>query len=426
MATHADTPVPAPPSPDLSGDYFRVMDWHVFTPGYHKNDLYTVADCKQIVANFQQYSTGENAYVKPVGKVGHEDKQSIKLSLGLPAAGRITACRSTPEGGFAIDVEKIHRVGINEQGETFDFYDRMLNGGYPTGSVEIERVPDPDDPAKTIPGYVLTGVSFLGEEAPGVTGLPSPKAIFNRYSKKVFAMRDQYLQQLKDLGVPVEGPDFAGKSDDELQSLLAVLTSQSFDAAMQAKYGSPATPDPVNTPDPAPVQMAASDGDGAPDEPDSKTLVSMSSMVKRMAACEQKLGSMGKPEDIKQMAAFSRSYEAERATRHRNDVTNVVEQACREGRLQPIDKPDQIELGLARSNTQKFGAGVDAGKTAYDVWRNKLLARPVNASFSQGMEYGSGNTIGDEELNRYAAHAMTKTGPGRAELARQKAESKTK
>jgi hypothetical protein len=45
--------------------------------------------------------------VKAKGKIGHDDEQSIAKSLGLPAAGRITACREVPGGGFAIDIENI-------------------------------------------------------------------------------------------------------------------------------------------------------------------------------------------------------------------------------------------------------------------------------------------------------------------------------
>ncbi len=443
MATHADTPVPAPPLPDLSGDRFRVMDWHVFTPGYHKNNLYTRDDCKQIVANFQKYSTGENAYIKPVGKLGHDDKQSIKLSLGLPAVGRITACRSTPDGGFAIDVEKIHREGVRENGETFDLYEQVLNGGYPTGSVEIEpNIPDPIDPSKTIPGYVLTGVAFLGEEAPGIAGLPSPKAIFNRYSKEVIPVRDDIIQQLRDLGVPVDDPSMAGKSDDELQTLLTTVSSPEFMAAMQAKFA--AQPDATPTVPDAPVQMAANGGNvGAMEhynprvkDDDGDTIGytrndklrasagcdqdDMPVTRKEFAAMQQAMQAM-KPSD-KDLAAFSRTFNEDRAARHRTNVQSVVEQACREGRLTPADKADQMEIGMARSQTVTFSAGKEnAGKTPFDVWKTKLLSRPKDFRFSAIEDpMGSADSQEMAQLKEFTAKAETSGVDYQAKVAHKK------
>ncbi len=424
MVARAESSFFAMPAPERDGDYFRVTNWTVFVPGYHKGRLYTAADCRQVVANFRRLSVGPDAFVKAKGKIGHDDDQSIAKSLGLPAAGRITACREAPGGGFAIDIENIPCVGIGPDGEKFDFYDAVAKGLYPDGSVELVwDVPDPDDPAKTIPGPVLEGIAFLGEEPPGVRGLPSPRAEFSRRERgehrtilgrrctlrrvrfsEVVPVRDQLLQQLKDMGLDVGDPGIAGLSDEALQALINQLGGESFAAAMKKKFAAaPVTPPPV----PA---------TGQTDDLGQKFAAFAEDCTKRMGAMEQTLqGLQGMQADVQQAVKFARDYPSERKAQKLRTVTELVNQAAKEGRLQPWEKDDQIELGVGKDDVTKFAAGTGAGKdgkTPFDLWKTALLARPANPLLAETMA----DTGADAELDAFSKKALAATGRGRATL----------
>lgn len=428
MVASANPSVFAMPTPERDGDYFRVLNWSVFVPGYHKGRLYTAADCRQVVANFQRLSVGPDAYLKAKGKIGHDDEQSIAKSLGLPAAGRITACREAPGGGFAIDIENIPCVGIGPDGEKFDFYDAVNRGLYPDGSVELVwDVLDPDDPAKTVPGPVLEGIAFLGEEPPGVLGLPSPRAKFSRLDagerleqriihgrrctlrrvrfSEVVPVRDQLIQQLKELGIDVGDASIAGLSDEALQALVNQLGGESFAAAMKKKYA--AAPDPVET---------ANKPNPPADDLGQKFAAFADDCTKRMGAMEQTLqGLQGMKEDVQQAAKFARDYPSERKAQKLRTVTELVSQAAKEGRLQPWEKDDQIELGVGKDDATKFAAGTGAGKdgkTPFELWKTALFARPANSLLAETLA----DTGDDAELDAFTRKALSATGKGRATL----------
>lgn len=422
MVARANSSIFAMPAPERDGDYFRVLNWTVFIPGYHKGRLYTAEDCRQAVTNFQRLSVGPDAYVKAKGKIGHDDEQSIAKSLGLPAAGRITACREAPGGGFAIDIENIPCVGIGADGEKFDFYDAVARGLYPDGSVELVwDIPDPADPAKTIPGPVLEGIAFLGEEPPGVRGLPAPRAEFSRHERfervihgrrcpvrrvrfsEVIPVRDQLLQQLKELGIDVGDANIAGLSDEALQTLINQLGGESFAAAMKKKYA--AAPEPTPEPKPKPNDDLAQ-----------KFAAFADDCTKRMGAMEQTLqGLQGIKEEVQQAAKFARDYPSERKAQKKAAVTELVKQAAKQGRLQPYEVDDQIELGIAKDDVTKFAAGTGAGKdgkTPFELWKTALFARPANALLAETLA----DTGDDAELDAFTRKALGATGKGRATL----------
>jgi hypothetical protein len=53
-------------------------------PGYHKGRLYTAADCRRMVENFDRLSAGSEPYLKAKAKLGHDDQQRLAKSLGYP------------------------------------------------------------------------------------------------------------------------------------------------------------------------------------------------------------------------------------------------------------------------------------------------------------------------------------------------------
>lgn len=139
-----------------------VKRWVVWAPGFHKGELYSPQRSNQIVANFQRL-TKQLRHTIPRAGVGHDKQQRFAKSLGFGNVGEITACDPVPghDGYFQIDVENVPtEVG----GE-------ISAGRIAGGSVELKgHMADPEDPAQTVPGDVLTGVAFLGEEQPAVRG----------------------------------------------------------------------------------------------------------------------------------------------------------------------------------------------------------------------------------------------------------------
>jgi hypothetical protein len=123
-----------------------------------------------MAASFARLSTGPSPHVEVTAKIGHDPEQRFANSLGFPALGRVTLAGLTPDGMFV--VRRLAQVPVD--------VGAAINAGLlRSGSVElIEGLPDPRDPALTIPGPILTGVALLGEEPPALKGLTRPAAVF--------------------------------------------------------------------------------------------------------------------------------------------------------------------------------------------------------------------------------------------------------
>ncbi len=147
----------------------RVVRWVVFGPGFHRGNLYSPEMCQRVCENFQRLRN----YIRPVVKIGHDKNQKLtkrlKESLGFLNLGDFEAV--TPEAGGCFSVTLVNvptTVGA------------QINAGrIRSGSVElIPHIDDPADLSKKIEGPIITGVSFLGEEAPAVKGFAPPRAVF--------------------------------------------------------------------------------------------------------------------------------------------------------------------------------------------------------------------------------------------------------
>ncbi|HEY1187984.1 MAG TPA: hypothetical protein VGE74_10020 [Gemmata sp.] len=130
-----------------------------FGPGWHKDELYTPQRCDQIVTNFRD--TGGRPV--PLAKIGHDRQQRYARSLGFPNVGVVTRCEPVGDGCFAVDITNVPvEVGAKVSAG-------LLRGA----SVELKsHQRDPRDPARELPGDVLTGISLLGEEQPCVSNWP--------------------------------------------------------------------------------------------------------------------------------------------------------------------------------------------------------------------------------------------------------------
>lgn len=143
----------------------EVRDWVVFGPGLHKGTLYTPEMCARVPANFAQLA----GHLTPTAKLGHDRQQRFAKSFGFLNVGIVTDVKPVGGGNFALTVKNVPTIVGAEINAG------RLNGG----SVELlPKLPDPRDPAKDIPGPILTGVGFLGEEQPAVKGFAPPRAVF--------------------------------------------------------------------------------------------------------------------------------------------------------------------------------------------------------------------------------------------------------
>jgi len=143
----------------------RLLGWRVFQDGYHKGQLYPPAAIDEIAENFRRLK----GHLTPKAGLGHDKEQRLASSLGLPNVGLVSDVRSDGQGNLDLDVANVPT-----------WLGGMINADrYNDGSIELKQgFPDPDDPAKTMPGSVLDGVAILGEEQPAVKGCPPPRATF--------------------------------------------------------------------------------------------------------------------------------------------------------------------------------------------------------------------------------------------------------
>jgi hypothetical protein len=350
-----------------AGDSCRVLAWKVFKPGFHKGQYYSANECKRTVENFAKLSAGDDAYLKAKAKLGHDDEQRLANSIGMPSMGRITACRLTPDGGFEIDIEGVP-VKIGEE----------INAGrINDGSVELNwDVPDPQDPTKFVDGPVLTAIAFLGEEKPGVKGLPSPKAVFSASTRRTARRirmsevdpmnRDELIAQLKAKGVDVAAdPALANLPDDALAALLKAMPA-----------AAPAAGPAVMSDDKDTDDMAKKYA-----ELEKKN----AEMAAKFAALEAGMDSLKKSEDeVKQAAKFAKDYRATVEDLKRQRAVKACEDACNSGRMLPAAK-DQTVADLMKLSDDKaacFSEGANKGKTPFQAEIEAILARTPDARFS--------------------------------------------
>lgn len=424
------TSVP-PLQPGSTPGTFRVAGWRVFRPGFHKGQLYTPADCAAAVRNFAAISAGDAPALRVKAKFGHDAEQRIAKSLGVMNVGRVTACESHPDGGFAIDVDGIPETLLvpDESGEAvaFDLKGAFEAGNICDGSVELvwDTYPDPADPTRMLAGPVLEAVAFLGEERPGVGGLPPPAKTFaarstdNRSAPRkrrvVFSevdpmpTRDQLLQQLTAAGVDVSDPTVAAMTDDQLAMLAKTVGGDTFAAAMKAKYAAPpAVPNPATNGPPA-AAVPPTD----PKDMDAFAATCrkfMDDMTGRMGSMEQ---AMQATQGQAQMAAqFAADFQGTVQDQQKQLAGETVARAVADGRLSPYARDVTLTDLLKCPNGRRdvFAAGhAAAGRTPFQAACADLLARPVTYLFDDRPD----PTPADDTLTPFQRKALDATPTGK-------------
>lgn len=143
-----------------------IPNWKVFSNGTHKGSYYSPEDVKRIVANF----TRLRGHLSPSMGLGHDRKQRLAQSLGLPSVGDITDAQTTDGTDLILTISNVPT-----------WLGGMINAGrYKAGSVELKPdIQDPADPGRKLHGPILDGIALLGEEQPAVKGCDRPTAVFS-------------------------------------------------------------------------------------------------------------------------------------------------------------------------------------------------------------------------------------------------------
>lgn len=418
------------PKATLAGESYRVSSWKVFKPGFHKGRYYSAADCKRIVDNYAKYSTGPEPYVKVKTKLGHDDEQRLANSMGMPNQGPVTSCRLTEDGGVALDIDNVPTFTGKE----------IEAGRINDGSVELQwDVPDPLDPRKVIPGPVLMGIAFLGEEHPGVKGLPSPKVTKfsdppNRHSRiirfsEVDPMnRDEMIAQLKAKGLDIGAdPSLANLPDEALAALLKGMPAPA--SATPPNTVAPGANMAVADTNPTPATTKPNPDSMKPNKDDysalSKKCDDMQTQFNSLSAAFNELNK--DKDDAKMAVAMARDYQANIRQQKTNKATEVVDKAIHEGRAIPAARAAIISDLCLLSNEKKdcFAAGTaNAGKTPFEAACEDLLKRPADRRFSANANpLGSGS--GENKIDQARrAKLLSSTETGRAVLRREAAASR--
>ena len=428
--------MPAPAAtagtPDRSRCYLR--GWVAFGPGYWNAGLYTRADCAEMGRLFD-YLRRTAGFV-PKAKIGHDQEQQLaerlKASLGFPALGTVTGLRVAPDGLCAFDLELPAQIGA------------LCNAGLFTDcSIELAPpLPDPQHPTRKL--YpVLTALSLLGEEQPAVPlRYPMPRAVYADGTEvpaasdltplaqamaqvaRTFSARSRPAQGRLDFNgrtfatavlcfsamnpLPPNAPPMTPEQKAALQT--AGFTPEQI-AAMEAALANPNPPAPPAAPTEGPM-AAMSKKFSMDDQTPPYAKEMMSAFAQFAQSCDQRFSAMEavvkKTDESAQMAAkFSADYQRRVEADHKARVEAVVDQAIREGRVEPRDRAMHLTHGAQQSDAQTFSAGAHAGKTAFGVWRDELLARTASALFSPALDHGTADEtdpLSDPAVRRAAQH----------------------
>lgn len=390
----------------------EVRRWVVFAPGYHRDSLYTPAMTERVPKNFVRLK----GYIVPAVKLGHDNKQRLqkrlKESLGFPNLGDFKAVTDEGGGRFAVWLTNVPTaIGA------------AINAGrLRSGSVElIPRCEDPDDPAKTIEGPIITAVALLGEEAPAVKGFARPHAVFadgrsvppsSDPTPWLEAMSDVMSAGFSDAYEPgvvrIRGRDYQTQTlcFSEMQPMLTaeqllglglkpdqveqILEMQSKGSAggdgselppgiegagvLPAVDGPPpagappgGAPPEMPLPETAPGGKPPMGADKDKMSADDQRMMS-ADVVKRLAAMEKRMSDADAAKEKACMSAFS-------------DRVDLVLHANRH-RITPNRMKHDRAAGIRCFTHKLFGDVTGSAERAFAAWRSEIETRPEASKFS--------------------------------------------
>lgn len=197
----------------------RVFEAGTWTGMSGKPTTYTEDDIKQIAKSFNELEK-KNAIEAPV-KLGHDDKQPLLKTDGLPAAGWLSNVRAV--GKYLVaDLKKVPKkiAGL------------IKAGGYRRVSAEIRK--NWKDAFGKVHPLMIDGLALLGEKHPAVGNLGD--IIDSRYSEDGGEYENvifQFAVDNDDLG---SGGDSYEKSDDDADDIDKSKEGDEMADEYKAKY----------------------------------------------------------------------------------------------------------------------------------------------------------------------------------------------
>lgn len=146
---------------------YELKDIEVFAKGKWNGHEVTSEDLDNIVASTNEILDK----IKPMVKLGHDDKQELLNKSGFPAGGWITKLKRAGDK-ILVNIKEVPKV----------LYDLIKNGAYKRISSEI--LYDYTEPAtKKTYRRVLSAIAFLGGDLPAVTNLKDIAALYDTDEK---------------------------------------------------------------------------------------------------------------------------------------------------------------------------------------------------------------------------------------------------
>jgi len=146
---------------------YELKDVEVFATGKWNGHEITDQDLDDIVNNTNEIIDK----LKPMVKLGHDDKQRLLQNTGLPAGGWITKLKKVGNK-ILVHIKEVPKV----------LYQLIQNGAYKRISSEILN--DYTEPStKKQYKKVLSAIAFLGGDLPAITSLEDIAALFDNDEK---------------------------------------------------------------------------------------------------------------------------------------------------------------------------------------------------------------------------------------------------
>lgn len=161
---------------------YELKDVEVFGSGKWNGHEISDADIQDIVNNTNEIIDK----LKPMVKLGHDDKQKLLQSTGLPAGGWITKLKKVGD-----------KILVNIKGVPKVLYELIKNGAYKRISSEILN--DYTEPStKKRYNKVLSAIAFLGGDLPAITNLKDIAALFDSNEKANIIIYEKVEDNKKD------------------------------------------------------------------------------------------------------------------------------------------------------------------------------------------------------------------------------------
>lgn len=363
------------PQPDGT---FSVRGWKVCVPGYWRGELFSPARIAGIVATYRLLKGLLGSRFTPKVRIGHDPKQRLAASLGLPNAGRVTDLRPTPDGGMEIDTDGTPQKVLawnpaSGRAETFDLLQAFRNRNYDGGSIELTRaMSHPTDPRRKL-FDVFDGIALLGEEHPAMRtadGIPTTGCdatltlAFSAYAEEPPMTPKQQLAQL--MGVDETDPSIAAMDDATCAKLLALVQGG----------GNPNPAPPAPPPGP-PIAMSAE----------------FQAMQTRLNAMEAAHGDLKKQLFAGGGAGVVTMSEAHRRI---DECVKAGKVGVTKALADAIHKPTATALLNLPADKMTFSDGDHKGKSQIAVFLEEMEARPVDMMFSEQVDdTGTGAVTAD-------------------------------